>query len=54
MKKAVPSLIVSSVFVIWAKECISCADKALAMANLTLGKMAAGGIYDHIGGGFAR
>ena len=26
----------------------------LAMVKLTLGKMAAGGIYDHLGGGFAR
>ena len=30
------------------------AEKALHMATLTLKKMAAGGIYDHIGGGFAR
>lgn len=27
---------------------------ALAMATTTLGAMAAGGIYDHVGGGFAR
>ena len=29
-------------------------DEALAMARLTLDKMAAGGIYDHLGGGFHR
>jgi len=29
-------------------------QKALEAVNLTLGKMAFGGIYDHIGGGFAR
>jgi len=29
-------------------------DHALAMATTTLGAMAAGGIYDHVGGGFAR
>jgi uncharacterized protein YyaL (SSP411 family) len=28
--------------------------RALAMARLTLDKMARGGIYDHLGGGFAR
>lgn len=35
----------------WA---VACADSAMQMADLTLQKMAAGGIYDHIGGGFAR
>jgi uncharacterized protein YyaL (SSP411 family) len=30
------------------------ADRALKMVRLTLDKMAAGGIYDHLGGGFAR
>ena len=30
------------------------AGHALHMAELTLRKMAAGGIHDHIGGGFAR
>jgi uncharacterized protein YyaL (SSP411 family) len=29
-------------------------DDALAVARLTLGKMALGGIYDHLGGGFHR
>src|SRR5262249_11779218 len=29
-------------------------DNALKMVRLTLQKMAAGGIYDHLGGGFAR
>jgi hypothetical protein len=29
-------------------------DEALAVVRLTLDKMAAGGIYDHLGGGFAR
>ncbi len=29
-------------------------DKALEAVTLTLDKMAAGGIYDHLGGGFAR
>jgi uncharacterized protein YyaL (SSP411 family) len=29
-------------------------DKALRMAALTLEKMAAGGLYDHVGGGFHR
>jgi uncharacterized protein len=29
-------------------------DRPLAMARRTLDKMAAGGIYDHLGGGFAR
>jgi len=29
-------------------------ERALAMARKTLGAMAAGGIYDHLGGGFAR
>lgn len=30
------------------------AGAALHMANLSLEKIAAGGIYDHLGGGFAR
>ena len=30
------------------------ADDALAVATLTLDKMAAGGLYDHLGGGFHR
>jgi uncharacterized protein YyaL (SSP411 family) len=30
------------------------ADDALTMVRLTLDKMAGGGIYDHLGGGFAR
>lgn len=30
------------------------AETAVSMAELTLKNMAAGGIYDHIGGGFAR
>ncbi|KAK9796268.1 hypothetical protein WJX73_009886 [Symbiochloris irregularis] len=30
------------------------ADEALKMATLTLHKMAAGGVYDHVGGGFHR
>ena len=29
-------------------------DEALEVVNLTLDKMARGGIYDHLGGGFAR
>ena len=29
-------------------------ESSLAMATTTLGAMAAGGIYDHVGGGFAR
>lgn len=29
-------------------------EKPIQMAELTLQKMAAGGIYDHLGGGFAR
>jgi uncharacterized protein YyaL (SSP411 family) len=29
-------------------------DSSLKMVRTTLGKMAAGGIYDHLGGGFAR
>jgi uncharacterized protein YyaL (SSP411 family) len=29
-------------------------DRALGMLTLTLDRMAAGGIYDHLGGGFAR
>lgn len=31
-----------------------CAERALHMAELTLQKMGAGGIHDHLGGGFAR
>ncbi|MBX3433699.1 MAG: thioredoxin domain-containing protein [Pirellulales bacterium] len=30
------------------------AEQSLAMVRLTLDRMAAGGIYDHLGGGFAR
>jgi uncharacterized protein len=33
---------------------LSGAPASLAMATTTLGAMAAGGIYDHLGGGFAR
>jgi uncharacterized protein YyaL (SSP411 family) len=38
---------------LWAARHGSCAD-ALPMASTTLQAMASGGIYDHLGGGFAR
>jgi uncharacterized protein YyaL (SSP411 family) len=38
----------------WKRTSGSAADEALSIATLTLEKMARGGIYDHLGGGFAR
>lgn len=38
---------------LWAARHGSCAD-ALPMASTTMKAMASGGIYDHLGGGFAR
>jgi uncharacterized protein YyaL (SSP411 family) len=50
-----PKFIMPSVWLFLARYYqISKNEKALAMLHLTLKKIAAGGIYDQIGGGFAR
>jgi uncharacterized protein len=50
-----PKFIMPSVWLFLARYYhISKKEKALEMLNLTLKKIAAGGIYDQLGGGFAR
>jgi len=53
--KRVPKFMMPNAIAFWLRQAIATKDDSLlSQVTLTLDKMAYGGLYDHVGGGFAR